>query len=69
MNLTLGLHFVYSEQSRIELAGHGRSKLNLGEQFVTWIEDVVAFLGNDDARHGEDQTAGCGDPSVSNGLG
>jgi hypothetical protein len=23
--LTLGLHFVYSEQSRIELAGNGRS--------------------------------------------
>ena len=59
----------YSEQSRVELAENGRSKLDLGEQGMAWIQDVVAFLGNDDAGHGEDRAAGCEDPCVSNGLG
>jgi hypothetical protein len=35
------------------LTGNGRSKLNLGEQVVAWIQDVVAFFGNEDAGHGE----------------
>ena len=59
----------HSEQSRVELAGNGRSELNLVKQGVAWIQDVVAFLGNDDAGHGEDRAAGCGGPCVSNGLG
>ena len=64
-----GLRSVYLEQTRIELAGNGRSELNLVEQGVARIQDVVAFLGNDDAGHGEYRGAGCGDPCVSNGLG
>jgi hypothetical protein len=57
-----------AEQSRIELAGNGRSELNLGEQVVAWIQNVIALLGNDGAGHREDRAAGCCDPCVSNGV-
>jgi hypothetical protein len=46
-----------SEQSRIELAREGVPELDFRKQFVTWVQDVVPFLRNDNAGHGEDRAA------------
>lgn len=58
----------YLEQSRVELARNGRSELNPGESGVPRIQNIVALLGNNPARHREYETAGCGRPCVSNRL-